>query len=165
MCLCKTCASNGQPRCPYQNSEIPSEIQTNGCAKYIKQPKQFNVAGMRTKCIQCRYLFRKPREEQGDKSFIVCGAIPSQVKKIQPIVCCPNYKPLRKKQAQKRMMRGGKAPYQPKQFGGGRQNRQENGYAPRDNRNYSGGRGDYGARSGNGGRMNNFYRGGNGYRG
>lgn len=119
MSMCKTCTCNGQPRCPYQKQEVPIEIQKNGCAKYIKKSKPYNAVGHKTKCIQCRYLFRKKREEYKDKSFIVCGCQPSQTQRIQPISCCPNYKPLRKKQLQKRFARGMKPAFSPRRSNDG----------------------------------------------
>ena len=115
MSMCETCAVRGQSRCPYQKEDVPVAIEEHGCANYIKRPRPFNINGMKSRCIQCRYLFRKSRAEQGDKSFIMCGAIPSQVQRIQPIVCCPNFKPMRKKQFQKRWAKQGKAPYNPRQ--------------------------------------------------
>ena len=108
MSFCETCAGKCQPRCPFQKATIPTEIQEYGCALYVHQPKPYNVAGIKTKCRECRYLFRKKKSEMGDRSFIVCGAIPSQAKRTQPVPCCPNYKPLRRKQMQKRLARANK---------------------------------------------------------
>lgn len=159
MCMCKTCTCNGQPRCPYQNKEVPVEIQKNGCSKYIKKSKPFNSTGMKTKCIQCRYLFRKKREEYRDKSFIVCGCLPSQTQRIAPVTCCPNYKPLRKKQMQKRFAHSVKPPYPPKRGNGGRGDLP---MPPRDNRQA---RQSYQYRPNQGRRDDGQYRGGNGYRG
>lgn len=136
MCLCKTCSGNGQERCPFNKNEIPVVIQKYGCAKYIKQPKPYNIAGEKSKCVQCRYLFRKPRGEMRDKSFIVCGAIPSISKRTQPVMNCPYFKPLRKKQLAKRFYKHNNG----KNNMSGRDRHVNNGYVPnRGNRPQQGG--------------------------
>ena len=147
MNLCQSCAGHCKPRCPFQKVAIPEEIQQYGCALYIHQPKPFNAVGAKTKCSLCRYLFRKKKSEMADRSFIVCGAIPSQVQRITPIPCCPNFKPLRRKQMQKRLARAAKQSQdnqrpqngpQNQSFFNGRQNRSDVPYVPRDNKRLSG---------------------------
>lgn len=99
--ICDTCAVCRTKRCPYENGEIPVDLEY-GCYRYVKLVLPYNTKKQPSRCAQCRYFFRKSREESHDKSFIVCGAIPSLTQKIEPVPYCPNFKPLRRKQAAKR---------------------------------------------------------------
>lgn len=97
--ICSQCAIQGTKRCPCLEYDSLPEF---GCFRYEKQCKKFNQKGVPTSCGKCRFLFRKPRSESGDRSFIMCGAVSSMVQRIAPIPNCPNFRPMRKKQVQKR---------------------------------------------------------------
>lgn len=97
--ICNQCAIQDTERCPCLESERLPEY---GCYRFEKQHKPFNKKGCPTSCGKCRFLFRKPRSESDDKSYIMCGAVSSLVQKIAPVPNCPHFRPMRKKQAIKR---------------------------------------------------------------
>lgn len=99
--VCKSCAMQGTDRCPYFTGERPQSIEF-GCFRYVKIVQAYNDKQRPSSCGRCRFLFRKPKEESADKSFVMCGCIPSLTRKVQPEPNCPNFKPIRKKQVQKR---------------------------------------------------------------
>ena len=102
--ICATCAVCNTARCPYQGKMIPTEV-VFGCYRYVKISTPPNQKGESTKCTQCRYFFRKARELSADKSFIMCGAIPSWTRRVTPVPHCPNFKPLRRKQRETRRLK------------------------------------------------------------
>lgn len=96
--LCELCAVRGTERCPYKDG---SQDLENGCYHYIKRVEPCNEKRKPSKCGNCRFLFRKAKAALGDKSYVMCGAIPSLVQKIQPSPHCPYYKQKRKKYQKK----------------------------------------------------------------
>lgn len=100
--VCQDCAIKGTSVCPYSS---PNDLPVYGCYRFEKRCKTFNKLGEPTSCGKCRFLFRKPRSEVSNRSYIMCGVISSLVKKISPIPNCPNFRPMREKQIKKRTMR------------------------------------------------------------
>ncbi len=106
--VCENCAVRNTERCPYSVREVPENLEF-GCYRHVKRVEPYNAKQCRpTRCANCRFLFRKSRAELADKSFIMCGCVPSMTQKILPVPNCPNFKPLRRKQAVKRMGKGSK---------------------------------------------------------
>ena len=118
---CSECALRKTARCPYVEDGIPTNLMF-GCYRFIKLPVLNQPKNTKpTSCMHCRYLFRKAKAELADKSFIMCGAIPSLTRKILPIPSCPYFKVLRKNQARKRQLarqttHDKKAPYRKRVF-------------------------------------------------
>ncbi len=108
--ICHSCAFITTDHCPCVD-EATSELPILGCYKYEKQARLHNSNRGPSSCGRCRFLFRKPKSEAGDRSFIMCGAVSSMVQRIAPVQNCPHYKPIRKKQLQKRI--GKKRPINP----------------------------------------------------
>ena len=110
--VCESCAFTTTDHCPC-NELDSSQLPVLGCYKYEQQSKQYNANRAPSSCGRCRFLFRKPKSEASDHSFIVCGATASMVQRIAPIPNCPFFKPIRKKQLQKRT-NNKKGPYTPR---------------------------------------------------
>lgn len=109
--ICGTCAVFGTGRCPYSNGKIPENLEY-GCFRYVKILPLHNENQQPSSCGKCRFLFRKAKADMADRSFVMCGCVASLTQKVKPSPNCPHFKPIRKKQAKKRLSkpfnRGGK---------------------------------------------------------
>ena len=97
--ICDQCAVKGKERCPCLELKVLPEF---GCYRFEKLCRLFNKKGEPTSCGKCRFLFRKPKSESADKSYVMCGAVSSMVQRKKPVPNCPNFRPLRRKQILKR---------------------------------------------------------------
>lgn len=100
--ICDSCVLRHlSEACPYKG--VISDDLLYGCYRFVKVSEPFNKQGKPTRCNECRFFFRKARADAEDKSFIMCGCVPSFTQKIKPVNNCRNFKPIRKSKKKARM--------------------------------------------------------------